>query len=161
LYVVTRNDLPMTTTDALTIAPLDERTLPAAVALLETCGLPATDLPDPAVVLFGAFAGGALIATIGLEHRDGAGLLRSMAVVPDRRGSGLARTLYARAVSEARRRGLAEIYSLTTTADGFFTKLGFTLVDRSHAPEGIRATAQFSGLCPASTRLYVRPLDDA
>jgi amino-acid N-acetyltransferase len=145
---------------ALTISPLDERTLPQAVALLETCGLPTTDLPDEAVMLFGAFADGALVATIGLEHRGTAGLLRSMAVTPERRGGGLARTLYARAVIEARRRGIAELYCLTSTADGFFTRLGFEPVERDRAPEAIRATAQFSGLCPAATtRLYVRAVD--
>jgi amino-acid N-acetyltransferase len=143
----------------MTIVPLDDRTLPEAIALLDACGLPTSDLPDDAVFLFGAFADGTLVGTIGIEQRAGAGLLRSMAVAPDRRGGGLARTLCTRALDEARRRGLAELYCLTNTADGLFVKLGFEPIDRGRAPEGIRATAQFSGLCPASTRLYVRAVD--
>jgi amino-acid N-acetyltransferase len=151
----------MTAALDLTISPLDDRHLPDALALLHACGLPTTDLPDEAVVLFGAFADGVLVGTIGLEQHGTAALLRSMAVTPDRRGGGLARTLYTRAVTEARRRGLAEVHCLTNTADAFFTKLGFELLDRGRAPDGIRATAQFSGLCPASTRLYVRAVDNA
>jgi quercetin dioxygenase-like cupin family protein len=51
------------------------------------------------------------------------------------------------------------LYCLTTTADAYFTRLGFGLVPRTEAPKAIQATAEFITLCPSSTRLYTRRLD--
>ncbi len=86
------------------------------------------------------------------------GLLRSLAVEPDRRARGIARSLYERLLADASQAGITALYCLTNTADGFFTGLGFGPVPRLEAPQGIQATAEFSGLCPSSTRLYSRRL---
>jgi amino-acid N-acetyltransferase len=144
---------------AFVIARVEATRLPDVVALLQAANLPTSDLSVERMAFFGAFDGDRLVGTIGLERVEDVGLLRSMAVEADRRGSGIARMLYERLLAEARRAGIADLYCLTTTADGYFTRLGFVLVPRSEAPTSIQGTAEFSTLCPASTRLYARRVD--
>lgn len=66
-------------------------------------------------------------------------------------------------VGEAERRaraaGVGVLYLLTTTAAGFFERLGYRQTDRAAAPREIAATRQFSGLCPASSAFMVKSLD--
>ena len=143
----------------IVIAPVTAEQLPMVVALLEAANLPTSDIAAERVAFFGAFEGDRLVGTIGVERVGDAGLLRSLAVEPDRRGTGIARALYERLLADASQGGIAEFYCLTTTADGFFTRLGFSLVPRSEAPMGIQATEEFSALCPSTTRLYSRRLD--
>jgi amino-acid N-acetyltransferase len=58
----------------------------------------------------------------------------------------------------ARDRGIATLYLLTTTADRYFEALGYAHSPRDQAPPGVRATAQFSGLCPSSSSFMVKRL---
>jgi N-acetylglutamate synthase-like GNAT family acetyltransferase len=50
------------------------------------------------------------------------------------------------------------VWLLTTTARAFFDKLGYAAVDRAGVPGAIRATAQFSALCPDSATVMVKRL---
>jgi amino-acid N-acetyltransferase len=143
----------------LVIASITADQLASVVTVLAAANLPTSDISADRVAFFGAFDGQRLVGTIGLERLDNLGLLRSMAVEPDRRGSGIARSLYERLLVEANQTGITELYCLTNTADQFFTRLGFGLVSRSGAPKSIQATAEFSSLCPSSTRLYARRVD--
>jgi len=43
------------------------------------------------------------------------------------------------------------LYLLTTTAETFFVRCGYEVIDRAAVPEEIRATAEFRDLCPASS----------
>jgi amino-acid N-acetyltransferase len=52
--------------------------------------------------------------------------------------------------------GAHELYLLTDSAGGFFEKLGFEWVDRSTAPEVIRSTRQFPGMCCSSAAFFHR-----
>jgi amino-acid N-acetyltransferase len=142
-----------------TIAPVAAARLPNVIALLAAADLPTSDISLDRITFFGAFEGDRLVGTIGLERVDDVGLLRSMAVDEDRRGLGIARSLYERLLAEASRQGIADLYCLTTTADAYFTRLGFTLVPRAEAPLSVQGTAEFSSLCPSSTRLYTRRVD--
>jgi len=58
----------------------------------------------------------------------------------------------------ARQRGYRAIYLLTTDASEFFAARGYQRVDREQAPASVRATSQFSALCPASSILMFKPL---
>lgn len=123
--------------------------------LLVANGLPIDDLEDPANELFGAFDADALIGIVGLQRCGDLGLLRSLAVDPSRRAHGVGRALCDRVLEDARERGYAEIYLLTTGAADYFARLGFVDVERADVPPEIRATAQFSTLCPATARVMV------
>lgn len=89
------------------------------------------------------------VGTVGLEPFDDIGLLRSLVVVPHSQGSGAGRRLVAALEAGAARRGMRELWLLTTDADAYFTKLGYEVVSRDDAPDCIRKTTEFSKLCPA------------
>ena len=133
--------------------------LEAAVRILQEAQLPTEDLSASHLEHF-SYAGPATHPTglVGLEIFGDVALLRSLAVVPGRRGFGDGRRLLAHAENYAKSIGVRELYLLTTTAEAFFAKQGFTLTARDAAPAAIRATRQFSGMCPASSAFMSKPL---
>ena len=131
-------------------------TADAARALLVANELPVDDLGDPAIALFGAFANGVLVGVVGLQTYGTVGLLRSLAVAPEHRGRAIARALCEHVLEVARTRSLAPIYLLATSAADYFTRHGFVAIDRDQAPPAIRASAQFTTLCPASAHVMRR-----
>jgi amino-acid N-acetyltransferase len=58
----------------------------------------------------------------------------------------------------ARSKGVTDLYLLTTTAEGFFERLGYRRVVRENAPEAIRQTKEFSGLCSSSAAFMAKVL---
>ncbi|GAB3754810.1 arsenic resistance N-acetyltransferase ArsN2 [Lysobacter olei] len=130
-----------------------------AVALLAACGLPTSDLVDsPEVRLFGHRAGQTLTGIVGLELLGEDALLRSLAVAPQERGTGLGAALVSFAEKQASERGARSIYLLTTTARAFFERLGYACATRGEAPPAMAATRQFAGVCPSSATFMVKRL---
>lgn len=97
-----------------------------------------------------ALDGERLVGVAGVERYERCGLLRSVAVVPELRSTGVGARLVQEALARAAPHGLDEVYLLTTTAPAFFRKLGFHEVDRANVPAPVRASAEFASLCPAS-----------
>jgi len=102
-----------------------------------------------------------------LADRDGFGaiegdgpdrLLRSVVVPQARRGQGVGAALVAALAEKARTFGTTRLWLLTTDAADFFAGLGWTVVERANAPQAIRASDQFTTLCPASATLMMREL---
>lgn len=131
----------------------------AAIALLEGANLPTTDLTDEHLEQF-FFLGprAAPFGLIGLELCGRHALLRSLVVAPDNRAAGSGSTLVAHAEEYARTRGVALIYLLTTTAEDFFLRRGYGRIERSEAPDSIRSTREFSGICPTTSIFMVKHL---
>jgi amino-acid N-acetyltransferase len=96
---------------------------------------------------------GLVAGVAGLELYGGAAMLRSVAVAPAWRGSGLGRLLTERALASAQAAGAREVFLLTTTAERWFPRLGFACVDRAEAPATLSGSAEFSGACPESAVL--------
>lgn len=133
--------------------------LPAMTALLTAAGLPADDIAADGLRLWvNRGADGTLEGCAGLERCGTDGLLRSVAVVPDRRGGGLGGRLVETVEAAARAAGLGRLYLLTTGDAALFLRHGYAPCERAAAPEAIRATRQFSGLCPAAAQLLWKPL---
>ncbi|GAB3345277.1 arsenic resistance N-acetyltransferase ArsN2 [Marilutibacter aestuarii] len=130
----------------------------AVEALLAACDLDASDLQESSAVLFGHVADGALQGLVGLEMHGNAALLRSLAVAAEARGRGLGEALVDHAEREATARGLERLFLLTTTATGFFQRLGYRTLAREDAPPGIVASTQFASLCPASASFMAKTL---
>ena len=127
--------------------------------LLEASGLPTGDLNARLLPHFLVCRqGGELIAVVGLEPAGDTALLRSLAVTASLGGGGIGRQMVAAAEASARRRGIATLYLLTTTAPQYFSRLGYRHVPRSSAPTGIRDTPQFSSLCPSSSSFMAKAL---
>lgn len=130
------------------IAPTDE-----VKALLVANDLPIDDLADPAIRLLALRVNGRLAGVVGLQRLAGCALLRSLAVDGSVRSNGYGAALCDAAVREA---GGVELWLLTTSARRFFERRGFTVVERARVPDAVRATAQFSSLCPTSAVVMKR-----
>jgi amino-acid N-acetyltransferase len=124
--------------------------LPEVLALLERSKLPTAGVADSFAHFLIAESKGKLVGAVGLELYGGSALLRSAAVEESWRGSGVGRVLVDRALDLARERGVDDIYLLTTTAEHYFPKFGFTCVSRDAVSEGVRASVEFQSACPAS-----------
>ena len=135
------------------ISPAAARDLDAVLALLAEASLPsagvAEHLPDGFVVARAA-AKEPLLGAAGLEVHGSVGLLRSVVVRPDVRGSGLGARLALKVLEHAAARGVREVYLLTTTAEDYFPRLGFEPVPRESLPEALHASAELRGAGPAS-----------
>lgn len=131
----------------------------AAAALLTAADLPASDLTDAHMQNF-FYCGSAAqpTALVGLEPCGPDALLRSLVVSPAHRRSGLGSALLEHAESFARARGSRALYLLTTTAEEFFAGRGYEPVSRESAPAAVRATREFSDLCPASSAFMMKKL---
>jgi amino-acid N-acetyltransferase len=139
-------------TEAMSLSPEVE-------ALLTEARLPISDLPScRSLDLLGIRENGRLVGVVGVEVYGSVGLLRSLAVEPASRNAGLGVSLVSGAESLAVQRGVKTLYLLTTTAAGFFARLGYEAVPRSEAPTAIAATTQFSDLCPASSTFMRKDL---
>ncbi len=121
-------------------------------ALLAAAQLPTSDLATSCSLnLLGVRENGRLVGVVGIEAYGEVGMLRSLAVAEARRGAGLGARLVTNAETWAGARGVKALFLLTTTAAGFFARLGYEAVERSQAPAAIGATAQFTALCPDSS----------
>jgi amino-acid N-acetyltransferase len=131
----------------------------AAVALLDSAHLPVTDLTDAHMEhFFYCGPSRAPVGLVGLEFCGSDALLRSLVVAPPQRGSGLGIALTGHVEEYAKSRGVRALYLLTTTAESFFTRRGYASADRAAAPPAVRATREFSGICPASSAFLVKLL---
>jgi amino-acid N-acetyltransferase len=93
---------------------------------------------------------GQVVGVAGMERYEDSGLLRSVAVAEEWRGTGVGRALVERVLEEGRTVGVREVYLLTTTAEHYFPRLGFACVNRESVPVALHASAEFTGACPGS-----------
>lgn len=118
--------------------------------LLERSGLPTSDLGTAHPQFVIATRDSRIIGVGALEHFGGAALLRSLAVEPRWRGSGVGRQLVAELERRARAAGVMDLILLTLTARDFFARLGYSAKDRAQVPPAVLESAEFRSLCPAS-----------
>jgi len=141
--------------------PATEYHLTAVSALLHSAGL----VPLDETSQFGeqyvvAQLDGEVLGVAGIEIHGADGLLRSVAVDAEFRSQGIGAALVEDRLDYARSLGLRGVYLLTTTAPGWFERLGFERVDRTAAPEPVAASQEWSHACPSSSvamRLLLRP----
>ena len=130
------------------------------VALLSSAGLPSADLPeDPLECFWGCGSPENPKGVIGLEVHGSYGLLRSLVVEAAQQKTGCAKALVSTLENYAHCRRLRSIFLLTETAEGFFGKLGYHAINRNIVPEPIRATQEFSSLCPSTAIVMTKRLD--
>lgn len=130
-----------------------------AIRLLESAGLPTSDLTDKHMSAF-FYVGSAAApgAMVGVEIYGSDALLRSLVVSPALRKRGLGQLLVEKAEQHAREHGVSTVYLLTTTAEQFFLARGYSSAARETAPTSIRSTTEFAGLCPASSAFLSKRL---
>lgn len=135
---------------ATTLRPAASSDLPALVTLLGQTELPVAGVADHLDTFLVADGRAGVVASAGLEVYGRHALLRSVAVTPGLRGTGLGRTMIEAALELARARGAETVTLLTTTAAGYFSRFGFARIDQANAPSAVRQSTQFNGICPAS-----------
>lgn len=132
---------------------------PEVRRLLTDANLPISDLAQEHFEhFFGCGPEKSPKGVVGLEIFGSDALLRSLAVEEKIRGRGCGKALVAEAERYAQRRGVHRIYLLTTTAAKFFERLGYRAISRDDAPECVRATKEFSALCPLDSAFMVKDL---
>ena len=134
------------------------RDLPRIREILVGAELPAEGV-DAAEILLVADVHGSVEGCAGLEVVGTDALLRSVAVADAFRGASTGTALVDAALDRARAAGVERIHLLTTTARGFFERLGFAVLPRERAPEGIAETTEFRLLCPDTATLMVLVLE--
>lgn len=127
--------------------------------LLESYGLPVSDIPQhEQIQLFGVKADGALSEVVGIELFGEYALIQSLAVKYQFRGSGICRELVASLEDWARGKHVTKLFLLTETAGRFFGHQGYRSIPRSEAPQVIKETSEFSGICPDSAEFMIKEL---
>ena len=128
--------------------------------LLESCDLHHRDLSPLQLAHFLlAWDGARMVGVVGLEILGHSALLRSLAVEADYRNRKIASSLVGRLEDYAKSSQVDNLYLLTMTAEGFFTKLGYRRTARDSAPAGIQKTTEFRNLCPASAVCMVKQIE--
>lgn len=97
----------------------------AMVAVLGACGLSPFGILSPGTLYWVCRTEGELVGTCGIELGDGCALLRSLCVARERRRSGIAEQLVTRALLEASRLDLRDVYLFSKDTGGYFERLGW------------------------------------
>ena len=134
-------------------------TLAAAKSLLAAGQLPTSDLTEEHCRSFFFVGVPELpLGIVGLELFSDVALLRSLVVRSGHQHSGFGSALVDHAEAYARRNGVRALFLLTTTAQSFFEKHGYANTPREAAPDAIKATPEFAGICPASSAFMTKTL---
>lgn len=127
--------------------------------MLEANKLPVDDISEK-TNLFMLTRKGKLIGTGGLEMLGDTALIRSVSTDENLRGQGLGKYLVDELEQAAIRAGVQTLYLVTTSADQFFTKLGYTVTNRDSLPDVVKQQRQLKDVCPASAVVMSKSLSD-
>lgn len=128
---------------------LSEKERDETIALLQMQKLPVTDIKED-TLLYLLMDGDKVTGTAGLDIFDDCALLRSVSVVAGVRGKGYGKMLNEQIEAFAKESGINCMYLITNTATDFFKRQGYCIIERATAPDAIKQTGQFTGLCPSS-----------
>ncbi len=122
----------------------------AVQSLLKHADLPLDGVPDDLAHFLVAERDGELVGAIGLAPYGSAALLRSAVVAATERGNGIGEHLVRSLLDKAKHDRVDEIVLLTTTAESWFPRFGFSKVSRDDVPASVKQSVEFTSACPAS-----------
>jgi amino-acid N-acetyltransferase len=134
----------------MTIRPAQSSDLVAVRQLLQDGQLPLDGVEAHVQTMVVATRGAHVVGAAAVELYAGGALLRSVVVSPDAQGQRLGHRLTEAALDLAKRRGADMAFLLTTTAEGFFPRLGFEHIARADVPASVQASVEFQSACPVS-----------
>lgn len=140
---------------AITIERATPADAGAILSLLAASGLPELGVTAHLETALVTREASRVVGSAVLEMYDDGALLRSVAVDATRRGTGVGTHLVRAALVLAEERPTPAVYLLTTTAEGFFTQLGFERITRADVPAGVRQSVEF-GECCCTTAVVMR-----
>lgn len=141
-----------------TIQPLNGSQINSIISLLNLFDLPVSDLETAPVHFFGIKEKNNLIVIGALEIYSKNAVLRSVAVHPDFQNSGYGKEMIHFLENKALEFGVKKLFLLTTTADGFFTKLNYQSTHREFCPDDIKSSTQFAQICPSTASTFFKNL---
>ena len=116
-------------------------------AALTEAHLPTDDIEDHGRTFFKAvLEDDRIVGFSGVERCGDDFLLRSVVLLPGQRGQGLGSILVEQALAGLDQAG--DVFLATTNAAPFFTRIGFSEVQRNSVPAAVLATRQLSSICP-------------
>ncbi len=118
--------------------------------LLTEAGLPLDGAAEAFASGVIARDGDRLVGCAAIEPYDGVALLRSVAVVPDQRGTGVGTSLVHAVEDLARDRGATSLLLLTERAESWFSRLGYAVIDRATVPADVARSVEFETACSTS-----------
>lgn len=122
----------------------------AIIRLLRSAKLPVSDLPDTLEHFFTATVDDVVAGAIGVEFYGSYALLRSMIVDESYRNHGIAAKLIQQLENYIASKGIKTVYLLTETAQDYFARKGFVVVNRADVPAVLQGSSEFKHTCPAS-----------
>ncbi len=130
--------------------PAQAADLASIIELLQENNLPVEDVHERQQQFWIVKDGNNIAGVIGMEQYGSYGLLRSMATHTAYRNKGIATLLIDGLFEFAKKQKLSSIYLLTETAEKYFEKKGFIKIKRDDVPVEIKASKEFSHLCPST-----------
>lgn len=124
--------------------------LPTIATLLHDGGLPAGAARERVGRTVVAEVDRHILATAAWEPLDGVALLRSVATSPKARGLGLGMQVVAGVLRGIAKTDARDVYLVTTDAEDFFKRCGFTTVPRDELPQPVAKHPQVTRECPSS-----------
>src|SRR6266436_2873510 len=128
--------------------------------LLKDNGLPTSDLMSSKPQFIVACEGETVVAAGALQCFGASALLRSVAVAPELRGTGLGRIVVEDLERLACVARITQLVLLTETAKRFFERQGYRVIERTDVPKDVRESEEFRSLCPASATCMMKTLPE-
>jgi N-acetylglutamate synthase-like GNAT family acetyltransferase len=116
----------------------------AMAAALAACGLSSSDILAPGTMYWVCRAPSGLAGLCGIELGDGCALLRSVCVIGNQRGRGIAAALIECAMRAAARLDAHEVYLFSKDTGGYFERLGWREVSVEQAAARLSRAPQVS-----------------
>jgi amino-acid N-acetyltransferase len=134
------------------VRPARETDHAGILNLLSAWSLPVSDIDFDSMQFLISERDDTLQGIVALQCAGNLGLLRSLAVDPAARSTGLGSDLVVALEKFAQTRGLTGLVLLTETAAPFFARLGYRQAERASMPPEVQATAEFRSLCPSTAK---------
>jgi N-acetylglutamate synthase-like GNAT family acetyltransferase len=137
--------------DNVTFRPATIDDYSSIIKLLVSHSLPVDDILDSTIEFIIAIDNRTkIIGTIGIETKGEDGLIRSLAIDEKYKSQGIGAKLLHLMEANATILGIKGLHLLTTTASDYFLGKGFIIDRRENAPETMKETREFLGICPSS-----------
>jgi len=121
------------------------------IELLQTNELPTEDIHSETQHFFVLESDNSIIACCAVELYPPDGLLRSFAVRKEFQNMGYGKLIYDFTIKQSKQDlKLSTLYILTTTANNYFHKQNWKLINRIDTPKTIQASEEFASICPVS-----------
>lgn len=122
----------------------------AIIHLLASNALPTADIYEKNISLFVGVQKDEIIATIGIETYGNVALLRSLCVKEGYKNQKVGEKMLSYLIALCQHENIEALYLLTTTAEDYFMRQGFTKIERENTPQSIQQTREFKDICPSS-----------